>query len=68
MTFEKWKFGGTLSSKKKKKKKKIWRVKKLCYSKPCIPFVYIVLIGIFILSFVENTFNDSLVNIGAILI
>lgn len=67
MIFEKCKFGGTLSSKNKTKFRE-YQVKKLCYSKPCILFIYIVLNGIFILSFVENTFNESLGNIGAILI
>lgn len=53
-----------------KKQKKIQRVpsQEVMLFKPCILFIYIVLNGMFILSFVENTFNESLGNIGAILI
>lgn len=53
-----------------KKQKKIQRVpsQEVMLYKPCILFIYIVLNGMFILSFVENTFNESLGNIGAILI
>ena len=67
MTLENCKLGGTLSSKNKRKFRE-HQVKKLCYSKPCILFIYIVLNGMFILSLVENNFNESLGNIGAILI